>query len=177
MKYHKFMSLTRSKKIYLIYGPNGAGKTTVARYLATNNSGIHIQLDWFSSMQRGRAWYTRKSNKDKVNILIGTLNAIFKKTSYKQVYVDGVLIYKFMFEIISRWCTENKINLIPIKLIGNELKLDERLDVRKKKKIKNVNKELPKIYQKFSYRGSRIIDTSNLSILEVAKKIEVDKSL
>ncbi len=160
------------KKLYLIYGPNGAGKTTVARYLATKNGGIHIQLDWFSSMQRGGVWYTRKSNKDKINILIGTLDAVFNKTSYKQVYVDGVLIYKFMFKILDKWCTKNNIELIPIKLVGSEPKLNKRIDIRKKRGMKNMNKILPKIYKKFSYKGSKIIDTSDLHISGVAKKIE-----
>lgn len=159
------------KKLYIIYGPNGAGKTTVARYLATKNGSLHIQLDWFSSMQRGRAWYTRKNNKDKINILIGTLDAVFHKTSYRQVYVDGVLIYKFMFEILDKWCTKNNIKFIPIKLLGSELKLNKRIDIRKKR-IKNINKILPKIYSKFSYKGSEIIDASDLHISKIAEKIK-----
>lgn len=159
------------KKLYLIYGPNAVGKTTVARYLATKHGGIHIQLDWFSSMQRGRAWYTRKNNRDKMNILIGTLHAIFNKTSYKQVYIDGVLIYKFMFKILNGWCAKNKIQLIPIKLIGDESELNKRINIRKKA-VKNINKLLPKIYRKFLYKGSRIINTSNLNIREVVRKVD-----
>lgn len=143
--YEKEKKIMSQKKLYLIYGPNGAGKTTVARYLATKNKGIHIQLDWFSSMQRGKTWYTRKNNKDKINILTGTLDAIFNKTLYKQVYIDGVLIYKFMFEILHKWCIKNNIKLIPIKLVGSESELNKRINIRKKKKIKNINKTLPKI--------------------------------
>lgn len=159
------------RKLYVIYGPNGTGKTTVARYLATKKGGLHIQLDWFSSMQRGRAWYTKKNNEDKINILIGALDAVFKKTSYKQVYVDGVLIYKFMFKTLDQWCVKNHIKLIPIKLVGSESKLNERIKIRKKK-IKNINKALPEIYKKFSYKGLGIINISKLNVLEVAREIE-----
>ncbi len=160
-----------NKKLYLIYGPNGVGKTSIARYLATKNNGLHIQIDWFSSMQRGKVWYTRKNNKDKVNIIIGALDAIFNKTSYKKVYLEGVLIYKFMFDVIKIWCIKNNIELMSIKLIGKESIFKKRIIFRKKK-IKNINKILPQIYKNFSYKNSKVIDIGNFQITEIAKKID-----
>ena len=86
--------------LILIYGPNGAGKTTLARALATKYSGLHIQIDIFSSMARDKFWHTRQNNKDKMVFVLGVLDAALRDTNYRQFFLDGVLIHLFMFHLL-----------------------------------------------------------------------------
>lgn len=164
-----------NKKLILFYGPNGSGKTTVARYLATKNGGLHIQLDWFSSMLRGKEWHTKKNNKDKIYLLLGSLDSAMKNTKYKDIYIDGVLIYIFMFKMIEDWCKDNNIDYKFIKLSGNETELNYRVKKRIKKQKKDWNKELPKIYKKITYKNSREIITTNKTLEQVIKELTYTK--
>ncbi|MDD5318377.1 MAG: AAA family ATPase [Candidatus Pacebacteria bacterium] len=157
------------REITVFYGPNGAGKTTIARYLATKNKGLHIQLDWYSSMQRGKEWYTKNNNREKINLLLGTLDAVVTKTRYNKIYLDGVLLYTFMFKMLEVWCKNNKINYKFVKLVGSEKKLAYRVTKRRKPRKNDWNKKLPKIYKHFTYPSSLEIDTTGKGISKVIK--------
>ena len=157
------------KRLFLFYGANGAGKTTLARHLATKYSGLHIELDWFSSMHRGKAWHTRKNNKDKMHLLIGTLDAALVKTKYRLFFIDGVLIYPFMFRMLEDWARENGITLHLFKLVGAQKEMEYRVKRRKKKQ--NWNKKLPAIYKKLTYKGSVEIPTTGKTLLEVSRTV------
>lgn len=159
------------KKLFLFYGPNGSGKTTIARFLATKYNGLHIQLDWYSSMHRGKEWHVRKNNKDKINLLLGTLDSAIMKTNYKLIFVDGVLIYPFMFRMIEDWCIENNVEFFIYKLIGNVKKLNFNIKKRKKELEINWNKKLPEIYENLIYKNTLIIDIGNKNIEALSKRI------
>lgn len=165
------------KKLYLFYGPNGAGKTTIARFLATKYKGLHIQLDWYSSMHRGKEWHTRKNNKDKINLLLGTLSSASSKTDYKLFFIDGVIIYPFMFKMIKEWCDENDMEFFIYKLIGKNSELNLRIKNREKKKKINWNKKLPEIYKEITFKKTLVIDTTKEKITDLSKKIKADSGL
>lgn len=158
-------------KLFLFYGPSGSGKTTMSRFLATKYNGLHIQLDWYSSMHRGKEWHVRKNNKDKINLLLGTLDSAIMKTNYKLIFVDGVLIYPFMFRMIEDWCIENNVEFFIYKLIGNVKKLNFNIKKRKKELKINWNKKLPEIYKKLTYKNTLIIDIGNKNIETLSKRI------
>lgn len=160
--------------LVLIYGPNGAGKTTITRALATKYRGLHVQIDIFSSMARGKFWYTRRNNKDKMALVLGILDAAIKNTKYRQFFVDGVLIYRFMFKQLEAWCGKNSVRFIPIYLSGNFLELDYRIKQRKTMK-KNWNEVLPEFYDNFRYEKAVKVDTSGkkpeVVINEISSKL------
>lgn len=145
--------------LVLIYGPNSAGKTTIARALATKYRGLHIQIDIFSSMARGKFWYTRRNNKDKIALVLGILDAAIKNTKYRQFFVDGVLIYRFMFKQLEAWCEKNCVKFISIYLSGNFSELNYRIKQRKTMK-KNWNEALPEFYDNLRYKKAVKVDTS-----------------
>ena len=145
--------------LVLLCGPNGAGKTTVARALATKYRGLHIQIDMFSSMSRGKFWYTRKNNQDKIALVLGTLDAAMQKTKYRFFFVDGVLIFRFMFVALEQWCNRWGIRFIPIFLTGNFEDLNFRVETRKALR-KDVNEELPAFYETFDFKKAhRVVST------------------
>jgi len=166
-----------NKKLYLFYGPNGSGKTTIARFLATKHGGLHIQLDWYSSMHRGKKWHTRKNNMDKINLFLGTLNSAISKTSYNLFFVDGVIIYPFMFKMIKEWCKQNNIKLFTYKLIGDCPELELRVKKRVKEKKNNWNKKLSQIYKQLIFEDTLVIDTTKEKITVLSKKIEKNSGL
>lgn len=166
-----------NKKLYLFYGPNGSGKTTTARFLATKYGGLHIQLDWYSSMHRGKEWHTRKNNKDKINLLLGTLSSAISETDYKLFFIDGVIIYPFMFKMIEGWCSGNKIEFFVYKLVGKNFELDLRIKNRKKEGKINWNKKLPDLYKKLTFKKTLTIDTTKEDTIGLSKKIELDSGL
>ncbi|MBI5306736.1 AAA family ATPase [Candidatus Wolfebacteria bacterium] len=156
--------------LVLFYGPNGVGKTTIARALATQYNGLHVQIDVFSAMQRGKFWHTRKNNKDKMTLVLAVLDAALLKTSYCRFFVDGVLIYRFMFRQIDDWCRNNKIKFIPVYLTGKLKDLDYRVQQRKKIQ-QDWNKKLPTIYKNFNYRPAIRINSSSQSAEQIVKMI------
>ena len=156
--------------LVLIYGPNGAGKTTVARALATKYRGLHIQIDLFSSMARGRFWHTRQNNKEKIALVLGILDAAMRETKYHCFFVDGVLIYRFMFDALEEWCLKRNVNFVPIYLTGEFTDLDYRLEQRRNLK-KNWNESLPKFYKYFHYSQATEINSSQKSPKAVMKEI------
>lgn len=158
-------------KLFLFYGPNGSGKTTLARFLATKYNGLHIQLDWYSSMHRGKEWHIRKNNKDKINLLLGTLNSAITKTNYKLIFIDGVLIYPFMFQMIEDWCVANNVDFFIYKLTGNSKKLDSNIRKRKKELKINWNKKLSEIYKNLTYKNTLIIDIDDKNIKALSEMI------
>ncbi|MEK7658047.1 MAG: AAA family ATPase [Patescibacteria group bacterium] len=157
--------------LLLIYGPNGAGKTTVARALATKYRGFHIQIDIFSSMFRGRCWHSRQSNKDKIILIIGVLDAALKNTSCKKFFLDGVLIYRFMFKELEKWCKSNSVEFVPIYLTGNLSDLNYRIGQRKKLK-KDRNKFLPKLYKNFRHGKAVMINSSGKTSESVINEVQ-----
>lgn len=159
------------KELKLFYGPNGSGKTTLARYLATKNKGLHIQLDLFSSMHRGKNWHTRKNNRDKINLLLGLLQSAITNTNYRKYYIDGVIIYPFMFKMIENWCLDNKIIFEFIKLTGDEEDLKYRVKQRSIKVKKDWNMTLPELYKNFTYRKSIEINTTGKSLVQVVTSL------
>ena len=157
--------------LLLIYGPNGAGKTTVARALATKYCGFHIQIDIFSSIARGRSWHTRQNNKDKMILVLGVLDAALRNTSCKKFFLDGVLIYRFMFKELENWCENKGVEFIPIYLTGNLSDLNYRIGQRKKMK-KDWNKSLPKLYKNFRHGKAIKINSSGKTPEVVINEIQ-----
>ncbi|MBI2278651.1 MAG: AAA family ATPase [Candidatus Brennerbacteria bacterium] len=157
--------------LILIYGPNGAGKTTLARALATKYRGLQIQIDTFSSMARGRFWHTRQNNKDKMVLVLGVLDAAMKSTSHRRFFLEGVLIYPFMFKLLEAWCKKNFVKFVPIYLTGNLVDLDFRIRHRKILK-KNWNEHLPEFFENFHYKKARKISSSGKTSQVVLKEIQ-----
>jgi len=156
----------------VFYGPNGAGKTTISRFLATKHKGLQIQLDWFSSMQRGKTWHKKLHCIDRIHMLIGLLNGAISKTKYTLFFIDGVFIYPEMFSLLENWSKENNFTIKFIKITGDTIVLDNRIKKRKKI-IKDWNKTLPSYFKKFSYENESLkIDTTKNQISAVTKDIE-----
>lgn len=144
----------------LIYGPNGAGKTSVARALATRARGLHIEIDAFSSMQRGRAWYTRANCREKMALVLGALDAACHGTR-RDLFLDGVLIYRFMFNMIRDWCGRKGFDFRVVKLVGDGAEMSARVQSRASVR-KDLNALLPDIYRRFTYSGTVSVDVTGL---------------
>lgn len=155
--------------LYLFFGPNGAGKTTLSKEFCLRERAMHIELDIFSYMQRGRAWYTRRNSFEKMRLLIATLNEALR-CGRNKFSVEGVLIYPFMFRMLEDWCLTNHIRFIPVKVVGSVSALDFRVTRRIKLK-QDWNSKLPDFYRGFHYRGQVCLDTSNLSVSECVEQI------
>lgn len=157
--------------LVLIYGPNGAGKSTISRALATKYNGLHIQLDDSSSMMRGKFWHTRKNNKDKMMLVLGVLNSALQTTKYRKFFIDGVLIYRFMFKLFEKWCRDNNVDFSPVYLTGNCNDLNFRVKRRRVLK-KNWNDSLPEFYEKFSHKSIPKINSSKKTTERVFYEIQ-----
>ncbi|MDP2598495.1 MAG: hypothetical protein Q8P49_01555 [Candidatus Liptonbacteria bacterium] len=162
--------MKREKSLVLFYGPNGVGKSSVSRALATRLGGLHLQIDVFSRMQRGRFWHTRRNNKDKMFLILGVLDGALKNTSYRQFFVEGAVIFPFMIDMLEAWCCGNDVKFIAICLVGKMNDLKIRIKKRKSPKI-NWNKQLPGIYKKFNHKDAMILNTSKLSLQGMVRKI------
>lgn len=158
--------------LVLIYGPNGAGKSTISRALATKYNGLHIQLDDFSSMMRGKLWHTRQNNKDKMTFVLSVLDSALQNTKYKKFFIDGVLVYRFMFKLFEGWCGNNNVDFCPIYLTGNLDDLNFRIKTRKKLK-KNWNNLLPEFYEKFNHKNTKKINSSKKTTERVFYEIQL----
>lgn len=153
--------MKRKSFLYLFFGPNGAGKTTLAKEFCLRTKAMHIEIDNFSYMQRGRAWYTRQNSKEKINLLLAVLNEALKN-GRTRFSLDGVLIYPFMFQMIEDWCVKNKIEFHPIKVVGDVDTLNFRVTRRIKLRY-DWNSRLPEFYRSFHYPGQLCVDTTNVS--------------
>lgn len=159
-----------TKKLILIYGANGTGKTITARNLATKYSGLHISMDMFSAMFRGKIWHTRKCSTDKMKLIISVLEAAIKETNYSFFLVDGVLTYSFMFKLLENWCLKNNITFQSVKLIGNLEESKLRIISRNKHTV-NWNNLLPDFYSKYSYKNSLTINVDERSTEYISEQI------
>lgn len=158
-----------SRFLYLFFGPNGAGKTTLAKEFCLRTRAMHIEIDAFSYMQRGRVWYTRSNSKEKIRLVIAVLSEAMR-CGRTRFCLDGVLIYPFMFKMIEDWCSENRVEFFPVKTIGRVDELDFRVTRRIKQKH-DWNSKLPEFYSQFSYPGQTCVDTTDMDTDACFRKV------
>ena len=143
-----------------IVGRSGAGKTTLAKEFCLRTRAMHIEIDAFSYMQRGRVWYTRSNSKEKMRLVIAVLSEALR-CGRTRFCLDGGLIYPFMFKMIEDWCSENGVEFFPVKTIGRADEINLRVTRRMKQKY-DWNAKLPEFYSQFNYPGQICVDTTDV---------------
>lgn len=152
--------MKKDRFLYLFFGPNGVGKTTLAKEFCLRTRAMHIEIDNFSYMQRGRVWYTRANSREKMRLVIAVL-AEALNCGRTRFCLDGVLIYPFMFKMVEDWCSENGVTFYPVKMVGQNDTLNFRVTRRMKQKY-DWNSKLPEFYDQFNYPGQICVDTTEM---------------
>lgn len=165
------------KNLYIIKGTMGIGKTTVSKLLKLNMpKSVFLDGDWCWDMH---PFIVNAETKEMVikNITY-LLNNFLSCSEYENIIFCWVLnLEETQKEILSRLNLAG-VRVIPISLVCEEKILEERLkkDISsgiRKEEIITRSKERLNQYKKHS---GVIIDTSNLTPLEVVKKIiEISK--